>query len=51
MRLKSEKVLNFGKLKYSEELNTAWENIKENIKISGKDDRTKPIKPTFIRMT
>jgi len=49
MRLKSEIVLSFGKLKYSEKLNTSWENSKENIKISDNEDRRKPIKPKFIK--
>jgi len=49
MRLKSEIVLSFGKLKYSEALNTSWKNIKENIKISDTEDRRRPIKPRFIK--
>jgi len=49
MRLKCEIVLSFGKLKYSEELNISWVNIKENIKISDTKDRRKPIKPRFIK--
>jgi len=49
MRLKYEIVLSFGKLKYSEELNISWVNIKENINISDNEDRRKSIKPRFIK--